>query len=67
MSQKNVEVVRRAHEAFNREGPEAALTYLDPEVEWHDLPDQPEANVHHGHDGFLRHSGSSSNRLPSSR
>jgi ketosteroid isomerase-like protein len=54
MSQENVEVVRRAHEAFNRDGPEAALTYLDPELEWHDVPDQPEATVHHGHDGFLQ-------------
>jgi ketosteroid isomerase-like protein len=54
MSAANVEVVRRAHKAFNRGGPEAALPYLDPEIEWHDVPDQPEATVHHGHEGFLR-------------
>jgi ketosteroid isomerase-like protein len=49
-----VEVVRGAHEAFSRGGPHAALAYLDPKVEWHDVPDQPEATVHHGHQGFLR-------------
>jgi ketosteroid isomerase-like protein len=54
MSQKNVEVVRSAHEAFNRGGPNAALGYLDPEIEWHDVPDQPDAAVHYGHEGFLR-------------
>jgi uncharacterized protein len=54
MSQENVEVVRSAHEAFNRGGPRAALSYLDHQVEWHDVPDQPEATVHHGHEGFLQ-------------
>jgi ketosteroid isomerase-like protein len=54
VSRENVEVVRRAHEAFNRGGPRAALEYLDPEIEWHDVPDQPEATVHYGHEGFLR-------------
>jgi ketosteroid isomerase-like protein len=54
MSRENGEVVRKAHETFNRAGPEAALRYLDPEIEWHDVPDQPEATVHHGHGGFLR-------------
>jgi ketosteroid isomerase-like protein len=48
-----VEIVRRAFEAFNRDGPEAALAALAPDVEWHDLPDQPDAQVHHGHAGFL--------------
>src|SRR5436190_21006461 len=54
MSQENVEVVRSAHEAFNRGGPDAALPYLDPQLEWHDVPDQPDATVHHGHEGFLQ-------------
>ena len=53
MSQENVEIVRRAIEEFNRDGPEAATTFLDPEIEWHDLPEQPDASVHHGHEGFL--------------
>jgi ketosteroid isomerase-like protein len=53
MSQENVEIVRRASEAFNRDGPEAVLAWLAPDVEWHDLPDQPDAGVYHGHAGFL--------------
>jgi ketosteroid isomerase-like protein len=54
MSLENVEMVRSAHEAFNRGGPQAVLDYLDPEIEWHDVPDQPDATVRHGHEGFLR-------------
>jgi ketosteroid isomerase-like protein len=53
MSENNVQLIRRVAEAFNRGGPSAALPYLDPEVEWHDVPDQPEATVHYGHEGFL--------------
>ena len=54
MSQENVEVVRRAVDAFNRDGPEAALAWLAPDVEWHDLPDLPDAEIHRGHRGFLK-------------
>lgn len=54
MSLEDVDVVRSAHEAFNRGGPHAALDYLDPKIEWHDVPDQPDATVHLGHEGFLR-------------
>ena len=54
MSQENVEVVRRVVEAFNRDNPEAALAWLAPDLEWHDLPDLPDAEVHYGHTGFLR-------------
>jgi len=53
MSEQKVEAVRRAIELFNRDGPEAAAAFLDPEIEWHDLPEQPDAGVHHGRDGFL--------------
>jgi len=48
-----VEIVRRVFEAFNRDGPEAALAGLAPDVEYHDLPDQPDAGLYHGHSGFL--------------
>ena len=34
MSQENVELVRAALEAYNREGPEAIISLLDPDVEW---------------------------------
>jgi len=53
VSQENVEIVRRGIEVFNRDGPEAATAFLDPEIEWHDLPEQPDAGVHHGRNGFL--------------
>jgi ketosteroid isomerase-like protein len=53
MSQENVEVVQRAIDAFNRDGTEAALAWIAPDVAWHDLPDQPDAEIHHGHPGFL--------------
>ena len=48
-----MEAVRRAIEVFNRDGSEAAAAFLDPEIEWHDLPEQPDAGVHHGRNGFL--------------
>jgi ketosteroid isomerase-like protein len=54
MSQETVEIVRRVFETFNREGPEAALTALSPNVEWHDLPELPDAELHYGHAGFLK-------------
>jgi ketosteroid isomerase-like protein len=53
VSQESVEVVRRAIEVFNRDGPEAATAFFDPEIEWHDMPEQPDGSVHHGHGGFL--------------
>jgi SnoaL-like domain len=54
MSQENVEIVRRAADAFNRGGPEAAFAWLAPNVEWHDLPDLPDAEIHRRQAGFLK-------------
>jgi uncharacterized protein len=34
MSKENVDIVRRAYEAFNAGDPETAMALLDPEVEW---------------------------------
>ena len=53
MSQENVEAVRRAIEVFNRDGPEAVTGFFDPEIEWHDFAEQPDASVHQGREGFL--------------
>jgi ketosteroid isomerase-like protein len=61
MSRENVELVRRAHEAFNRVGLSSESTYriaadlLHPEVEWHDQPELPGATVHHGIEEVMRH------------
>jgi ketosteroid isomerase-like protein len=53
MSQENVEIMRRVVEAFNCGGPEAAAAFFDPESEWHDAPDQPDAEVHRGPTGYI--------------
>ena len=53
MSQQNVEIVRRAIEVFNRDGAEAVTGFFDPEIEWHDFAEQPDASVHQGREGFL--------------
>ena len=62
MSQENVEVVRRAHDAFNKRpglGSEDAYRslaeFLHPEVDWHDQRELPGATVHHGIDEVMRH------------
>jgi ketosteroid isomerase-like protein len=52
MSQENVDVVRRAIEAFNRR--EMWLEDLDPEVEWIEDPRYPDAQTYRGRDGVER-------------
>jgi ketosteroid isomerase-like protein len=55
MSAKNVEIVRRAYEAFNHEGREAMFSYLHGDIEWDesDLPAR-RPGVYHGHEGVTR-------------
>jgi ketosteroid isomerase-like protein len=53
VSQENVEIVRRAIEVFGREEAKAVTGFFDPEIEWHDFSEQPDARLHHGHEGFL--------------
>ena len=62
MSQeKNVELVRRGYEAFNRWAAQpqamtfedAALSLLHPEVEFHTYPTSPEAGVYRGRDAVI--------------
>jgi ketosteroid isomerase-like protein len=53
VSQENVEAVRRTIEVFNRDGAEAVTGFFDPEIEWHDFAEQPDASMHQGHEGFL--------------
>ena len=51
MSQHNVDVIRRAVEAFNTEGPEAAgARFFADDVEFHDPPDSPSPRVASGRD-----------------
>jgi ketosteroid isomerase-like protein len=54
MSQENVEVVRGAHEAFNRRDVAALLALLDQEVEWIPILAALEGRVYRGHAGVRR-------------
>jgi ketosteroid isomerase-like protein len=48
MSSENVEIVRRAYEAWNGDDPEAATPLLHPDIEWH-LPENfPDAGTWRG-------------------
>jgi ketosteroid isomerase-like protein len=54
MSQENVDLVRRALEAFPR-GVEEMLSFVDPEGEFHSaIVGGAEGNIYRGHDGFRR-------------
>lgn len=53
MSQQNVEVARQAYDAYNREGINGILVYLDPDVEWRNPPDAPIAGLFVGHAGVV--------------
>jgi ketosteroid isomerase-like protein len=58
MSQGNVDFVRRVLADVNRGGVEAALKYMDPEVQidW-SRSEGPHGGTSSGHDGFLRRFG----------
>jgi hypothetical protein len=45
MSEKNVEIVREAIEAFNRGDLDAWIGFYDPEIEWHDVTSSGRALV----------------------
>jgi hypothetical protein len=45
MSQKNVEIVRRVFEAYEREGVVRAIAMFDPEVVWHPADEAPQHGI----------------------
>ncbi len=51
MSQENVEIVRRAWEAYISRGFEATLDFWAEDCVWEDFPEQPDAGVHVGWEG----------------
>jgi hypothetical protein len=55
MSQENVELHRRAAEAFNARDVEAFITHLHPSVEYHSAMTVPGGAAYHGHDGVRRY------------
>jgi ketosteroid isomerase-like protein len=57
MSEENVEIVKRGHDAFNRHDVEAALEVAHPDLEWHPAFGEAllGASVYRGKDGFRRY------------
>jgi ketosteroid isomerase-like protein len=55
VSQQNVELARRAAEAFDRHDFEALAELMDPLIEWNDQRELPGAASHHGVEAVLRH------------
>jgi ketosteroid isomerase-like protein len=53
MSQENVELVRRGIDAFRRAAWEESVSWMSPDVEWHDAPDLPGARRYVGREGVL--------------
>ena len=54
MSQDNVEVVRQAHDAFNRRDVERLVSLSDPDCEWLPFRAQLEGITYRGHEGVRR-------------
>jgi ketosteroid isomerase-like protein len=52
MSQENVEIVRRAIEAFEQGGLDSTLPFYDPDVTWEEAEDEPDGETYQGHDGL---------------
>jgi ketosteroid isomerase-like protein len=57
VSQADVEVVQATIAAFNGGGIEAALQYLDDEIEWVGPPEWLEKHLYEGHDGMREIAG----------
>jgi ketosteroid isomerase-like protein len=54
VSRENVELHRRAGEAFNTRDVERYIAYCDPEIELHSGVTVPGGAVYHGHEGVRR-------------
>ena len=54
MSQENVEVVRRAFEAWNAGDMEALFAHFHPELVYHPRADEPDPSPHVGRDAYER-------------
>ncbi len=54
MAEANVEALQRGYEALNRGDLSVVLDLLDPDIEWHEPGDSPEAGTHQGRDSFER-------------
>lgn len=54
MPREAVEALRRLYEAFNARGVDGAYDHWDPDIEWHDVAELPDAGVHHGRDAAAK-------------
>jgi len=55
MSQENVEIVRRACEAYGRNDLDVAYAYLHPEIEFHTYAESPEAGIYRGREAVRKY------------
>jgi len=55
VSEENVPIVRRHQEAFNRGDLATMLELTDPNIEWWDRADDPDASVHRGYEAVAKH------------
>ena len=63
MSERNLDVVHRAYEFFNRWGVDPSLSlegedFLHPEVEFHTYPNSPEAGIYRGRAAVIEYNRS---------
>jgi hypothetical protein len=57
MSQENVEIVRRAYDAYGRDGLDGLMRYLHPEIEWTTTGPFRESATYRGHEEVRRYLG----------
>jgi len=55
VSEQNIELLRRASEAFNARDIEAFIALSDPSIEWNSQMTVPGGAVYHGHDGLRQY------------
>jgi ketosteroid isomerase-like protein len=67
MSQKNVEIVRRLYEAWQRDGFGVVPELMDPAIEWVNPPYAVEPGTHHGYTPFAAAASSFASVYPDSR
>lgn len=54
MSEQRAAPIREMFEVFNREGIEAVLPFMAPNVVWHSFPEWPGEDRYEGYDGIRR-------------
>jgi ketosteroid isomerase-like protein len=54
MSEENVEILRRAYDAWNRGDLTGFIELFTPDATWHPLEDWPDSRICHGHEEIER-------------